>query len=215
MGLQQSKSDDEVSETVTTIKTHFGKMDVRIIGENNRKNTPVICLHEAKPSLVDEWVPTARELAKKNFVVAIPNFHSNEKTKPGMAFLGIHSTDVSTILMEYIMKCIFRSDKFVLMGKAWGGFMAMQHLRQHSDTVIKAVLQAPILNNKGKIAECAKGKVPLLLCWAENDAMSLYCDHERWLEAYGDLAELFSSETGGHSIIPEYIQPIITFLEKS
>lgn len=200
---------------IRTIQTHLGDMKVRIIGQLGDGKEPVVCLHGAKISLVEEWVPIASKLAEGNFVVCIINFHSNPKTVPSVLFGGIQPPDLSKIIIESVMKGIFNTDKIILMAKSWGGYMAGAHTAAHPETVSKLVLQAPAFTTVERVSNLAAATTaPLLLCWAKNDGMMSYSSSKLWMDAFGtERATLYTADTGGHAITDEYAAPIQEFLK--
>lgn len=216
MGNTDSVSEPQpVSGELRKISTHLGEMMVRIVGNLDKDYIPVVCLPGANAALFDEWVNVIQPISEKSYVFCIINFHSNANTKPGVIFGGIQPPDVSKIINEAILQEVFKKDKCVIMGKSWGGYMAVAHTSTHPSKVIKLVIQAPAFSTKERILALQATNVPTFLAWALDDSIMWYSRYmPLWKEVMGSNIETYTAEIGGHSLIQEYTTPILCFLQK-
>ena len=206
-------STSSVPGIVQEIDTHLGKVVIRIVGDNSPGKIPVICIPGLSASLVDEWTKVAVVLEKHGYVSAIIHFQSNPKTAPALIFGGIQHEDVSKIINEAVLKNVFNSEKAIILGKSWGGYMAFTHATNHPDKVIKLALQAPAFSNSERVAALRKTGIPTFLTWARDDPIVWYSTSKLWREEMGSDLTFYAAETGGHAVVHEYAEPILKFLQ--
>ena len=202
-------SEYPLSGILQDIDTHLGKITIRLIGDITRDKTPVICLPGINAALVDEWVRVAEHLSRHDHVVAIINFHSNSRTAPSS---GIQSEDISRIINEAVLQGVFHAEKGIIMGKSWGGHAAFAYTTNHPESVIKLVLVAPAYSNAPRVAALHQTGVHTFLAWTKDDPMIKYPTSEVWIENMGSDLVFYTAEKGGHTILDEYADPILHFL---
>jgi pimeloyl-ACP methyl ester carboxylesterase len=201
---------DSVPGELREVDSHLGKIEVRVLGDITPDNIPVVCFPGKIPALVDEWVAVADPLSKHGYAVAIVHFHSNPRTSPAS---GISPQDVANIINEAILGKLFHAQKAVILGKSWGGYMAMAYATSHPDKVIKLALQAPASCTKERIAYLHQAHVRTFLAWAKDDPSVGYATHGMFQEEFGAELTFYSAEKGGHRVIAEYAEPILQFLQ--
>ena len=106
---------------------------------------------EAKLS---EWDYIAELLGNNRFTALVINFFSNPKTYPGK----LKEYQFQEIVRESIIFNYFGSEKAIIMGKSWGGSMAIKFVLDNPQLTDKAVFIAAagaqetipnLLQNKG------------------------------------------------------------------
>jgi len=105
-----------------------------------------------------------------------------------------------------------RASQAVLMGKSWGGGIAIATALAHPERVERLVLTAPAYRETGRLDQLRQ---PVLLAWAEDDPVIPYQVAELYVEAVPDV-ELVTYPTGGHSAGPknaeDFAARVIAFL---
>ena len=88
-----------------------------------------------------------------------------------------------------------QKDTAVLMGKSWGGGVAVQTAVAYPERVNKLVLTAPALRDFDQLPRITQ---PVLLTWAENDPVIPVAIANNYVAAVPDI-EYIGYATGGHS----------------
>ncbi|NCF66488.1 MAG: alpha/beta fold hydrolase [Chloroflexi bacterium] len=83
----------------------------------------------------------------------------------------------------------------VLMGKSWGGGVAIKTALDYPERVSSLILTAPALRNFDQLSGLRQ---PVLLAWAEDDPVIPVAVAERYVKAIADV-KLITYPTGGHS----------------
>jgi pimeloyl-ACP methyl ester carboxylesterase len=103
----------------------------------------------------------------------------------------------------------------VLMGKSWGGGVAIKTALDHPSRVSRLILSAPALRNFDQLSGLRQ---PVLLAWAEDDPVIPVAMAERYVEMLSDV-QLLTYPTGGHSAAQknagEFSRRAIQFLHES
>ncbi len=86
-----------------------------------------------------------------------------------------------------------------LMGKSWGGAVALETALRHPEHVDRLILTAPAFGALGRLAGLRQ---PVLLAWAEDDPV-IPVARARQLEAAIPDCRLVVYPTGGHSAAPK------------
>lgn len=101
-----------------------------------------------------------------------------------------------------------------LMGKSWGGGVALQTALDYSTRVTKLILTAPAFRDFGRLGQLPQ---PVLLAWAEDDNV-IPMGHAREYTARIPDIRLETYESGGHSAAPknagDFAPKAIAFLEE-
>ncbi|CAJ1436570.1 unnamed protein product [Effrenium voratum] len=185
--------------------THLGEVEVQILGPEESEKPLILALHGMSSAdfILREWDAIASQLAGQGYRVALPNLHSNPKTAPKMLG-GVTETDAAQLLQMLVSE-LSPLRPIVLMGKSWGGATAAKFAHRHPDLVEKLVLVCPASTPPLDL------RLPLLLLWAEDDWVTWFRQGVRAYEECPQLT-LQSSKKGGHRILPEYWQPLQSFL---
>jgi pimeloyl-ACP methyl ester carboxylesterase len=88
-----------------------------------------------------------------------------------------------------------RKDRFVLMGKSWGGGVAIQTALDHADRVAGLILTAPAYLQFDRLGDIRQ---PVLLAWAKDDPVIPVRYATKFQASIPD-AEVVLYETGGHN----------------
>lgn len=91
------------------------------------------------------------------------------------------------------------AETVALMGKSWGGGIALSLALSRPKRVQKLILTAPAFRELDRLAELDQ---PVLLVWAKDDPVIPYDNAARFLAALPG-AQLVTYETGGHSAAPK------------
>ncbi len=83
----------------------------------------------------------------------------------------------------------------VLMGKSWGGGVAIQTALAYPDRITKLILTAPAYRYPHRLAELQQ---PVLLSWAEDDTVIPIRVADAYATAVSDIT-IIRYATGGHS----------------
>lgn len=86
-----------------------------------------------------------------------------------------------------------------LMGKSWGGGVALQTALDHPQRVTKLMLTAPAYRDFGRLEQLRQ---PVLLAWAKDDSVIPIGHAREYIERVPDI-RLERYERGGHSAAPE------------
>jgi pimeloyl-ACP methyl ester carboxylesterase len=107
-----------------------------------------------------------------------------------------------------------QKEKAVLMGKSWGGGVAVKTAVSHPQRISKLVLTAPALRNFDQLSQITQ---PVLLTWSEDDPVIPETVSEKYIENVREI-EYISYPTGGHSAAmknaEDFAPHVIEFLEK-
>jgi pimeloyl-ACP methyl ester carboxylesterase len=93
----------------------------------------------------------------------------------------------------------FNKDQAVIMGKSWGGGVALQCAMDHPSKVSKLILSAPAFRNLDSLKTLSQA---VLLVWAEDDQVIPYKYSAEFLERIPNI-EFISFKNGGHSAAPK------------
>lgn len=192
---------------------------------------PVVCLPGINAKLIDEWVPTAEALRKKGYHVIIINFQSNPNTAPALLFGGFSDENIQEFLREAVMRGYLRGQykDMIICGKSWGGKQAIQFAVSSPKLVRKLCLVAPATTDKTMITALGKplhspsegwtvpaqNYIPVLLAWAKDDRALWFNNIKFWTEEsclQPNQLKLVTAETGGHRVLPEFVDPIVSFV---
>ncbi|HSG17962.1 MAG TPA: alpha/beta fold hydrolase [Anaerolineae bacterium] len=102
-----------------------------------------------------------------------------------------------------------------LMGKSWGGGIALKVALDHPQRVKKLVLTAPAFREPKRLGALSQ---PVLMAWAEDDPVIPYQYASQFVDAIPNV-ELVTYPTGGHSAGPknagQFAPKVISFLGSS
>lgn len=185
-------------------KLSFGPLEGRVSGRPD--GMPAIVLHGMNPALdvVWEWerAGITTVLTGAGYKVIAPNFHSNSKLAPKV----IDFETFDRVMFE-LMSQLEVHEGFVLLGKSWGGAMAAQWATRNPHMVRQLVLCAPALRDE---AVAASLSMPTWLGWCRDDRL-IPIEKSKLFAGAAKLT-MYEAEKGGHTIVPEYAEPILSFL---
>jgi pimeloyl-ACP methyl ester carboxylesterase len=138
------------------------------------------------------WEPLMGPLANAGFCVVSVDMPGWGKSPALDAFPLAGSRAVSVVIdiLNGLQK-----ETAVLMGKSWGGGVAIKTALEYPDRVAGLILTAPALQNFAQLDELDKR---VLMAWAEDDPVIPIANAERYLAVLSDI-RLETYPTGGHS----------------
>ena len=184
-----------------------GGLEARAYGDSDAAQL-VVAVHGANPALVDEWASVAQAVGDLGgYHVLLVNFHSHKRTAPGHA----SAEDFSAAILS-ILKMLKRKS-LVLMGKSWGGKMAVRFAASHPQLVRRLVLSAPAVGSSAEEGEALRAlTMPVLLAWSEDDTVVPYSTHELFVQNVPHVRSV-AYPSGGHRINERLATDVVRFLE--
>jgi pimeloyl-ACP methyl ester carboxylesterase len=177
------------------IETSWGKVFAKSLGDQT--SPLVLALHGwSQRNGWHTWEPMMAPLAEAGLRVVsvdMPGWGRSEPVKTG-SLAGEEAVKVTEQLLDGLDE-----RQATLMGKSWGGGIALALALNHPDRVQKLLLTAPAYR---QIDALAKLRQPVLLAWAKDDPVIPYAYAEKFVEAIPDV-ELVTYDTGGHSAAPK------------
>jgi len=105
--------------------------------------------------------------------------------------------------------------RVILMGKSWGGGVALRTALDHPELVTKLVLSAPAFRDIDRLVDL---KPPVLLAWAEDDPVIPIRYSAEYERTVPDI-QLVRYEFGGHSAAAknagEFAPVVVDFLSRA
>lgn len=158
------------------------------------------------------WEPLIDPLAEAGYYVVsidIPGWGKSPAIDPA-PLTGPNAEKVVLELIEGLKR-----DSAVLMGKSWGGGIAVKLAVDKPNRVSHLILTAPALRNFDQLKSLRQ---PVLLAWAEDDPVIPFSYAERFI-SYVPQTIFISYPTGGHSAAPknagDFAGRAADFLKKS
>mgnify|MGYP001829195657 CR=1 FL=1 len=157
------------------------------------------------------WEALMRPLAAAGYCVVsvdMPGWGSSPALD-NLPLGGARAVSVITGILDGLQK-----ESAVLMGKSWGGGVAVATAAAHPERVDGLVLTAPALRDLDQMANVNQ---PVLLTWAEDDPVIPITMAGQVMAKTADI-EFVSYETGGHSAAQknaaDFAPRVIEFLNK-
>ncbi len=142
------------------------------------------------------WQPMMEPLSAAGFrVVCIDMPGWGRSASWGSGSLGAQEAIEALLAVMDSLK----SGSAVLMGKSWGGGIALTTALNHPTRVDKLILTAPAFRELDKLSALSQ---PVLMAWAEDDPVIPYQYTTFYLESAPDI-ELVTYASGGHSAGPK------------
>jgi pimeloyl-ACP methyl ester carboxylesterase len=138
------------------------------------------------------WEPLMEPLAAARFCVVsvdMPGWGSS----PALDAVPLAGSRAATVVIDVLDG--LQKETAVLMGKSWGGGVAIKTALEYPDRIAGLILTAPALQNFTQLDELDK---KVLLAWAEDDPVIPIANAERYLTALSDI-RLETYPNGGHS----------------
>ena len=154
------------------------------------------------------WQPLLRPLADAGFrAVSVDMPGWGRSVAASGPLRAQQAVDVVLALLDGL-----EVETATLMGKSWGGGVALKTALDHPQRVAKLILTAPAFRDFGRLAEVQQ---PVLLAWAEDDSVIPIHFAQEYVERVPTI-ELVTYETGGHSAAPknaeDFAPKVIEFL---
>lgn len=138
------------------------------------------------------WEPLMAPLAEAGYCVVSVDMPGWGQSAPldNLPLGGARAVQVVIDVLNGLQK-----ESAVLMGKSWGGGVAVQTAVAYPQRIEKLILTAPALRDTSQLAYVAQ---PVLLAWAEDDPVIPHAVAANYVDALADVT-LVSYPTGGHS----------------
>lgn len=94
------------------------------------------------------------------------------------------------------------AEKATLMGKSWGGGVALQVALDHPQRVERLILTAPAFRDFSRLGQL---QAPVLLAWAEDDPVIPIENAQKYIQNVPEI-EVVTYESGGHSAAPKNVE---------
>ncbi len=156
------------------------------------------------------WEPLIEPLATGGFRVVsvdMPGWGNSPAVGDGR-LSSEQAVDVVLALLDGL-----GAETAALMGKSWGGGVALRTALDYSKRITKLILSAPAFRDFGRLEHLPQ---PVLLAWAEDDDVIPIGHAETYTDHVPDI-RLETYESGGHSAAPEnaddFAPKVISFLK--
>jgi len=177
------------------IETTFGKVFAKGAGETAAPL--VLGIHGwSKRNGWHTWQPMMAPLAEAGFRVIsvdMPGWGQSTAVNDE-PLMGESAMNAALEILDGL-----EAETAVLMGKSWGGGIALRLALIHPGRVNKLILTAPAFREIDKLAAVNQ---PVLLAWSTDDPVIPYEYAEQFLNALPD-ARLETYSSGGHSAAPK------------
>ena len=157
------------------------------------------------------WEPLMKPLAEAGYCVVsvdMPGW-GDSPALDSLPLGGSRAVQVVIDILDGLQK-----STAVLMGKSWGGGVAVQTAVAYPSRISKLILTAPALRDLDQMAQIQQ---PVLLTWAEDDPVIPFVMSEPIIIALPDI-EFVPYPTGGHSAAQknavDFASKAIEFLAK-
>jgi pimeloyl-ACP methyl ester carboxylesterase len=142
------------------------------------------------------WEPLMQPLGDAGFCVVsvdMPGWGQSHAVD-ALPLIGERAAMVVLEIMDGLQKW-----EGVLMGKSWGGGVALSTALANPERIQKLILTAPIFPNIDQLSQLTQ---PVLLTWSKDDSMIPYETASQYVNAVPNI-NLITYETGGHSAAPK------------
>ena len=192
------------------LTTQFGTVYGKAAGQPG--NPVVLGIHGwSQRNGWHSWSPLLAPLAEAGFYavsVDMPGWGESTLVS-GEKLVGEKAVAAATAILATL-----HADTAILMGKSWGGGVALQLALTHPERITHLILTAPAY--QGDLATLAQLKQPVLLAWAEDDPVIPISFAERVAAAIPHCT-LITYPTGGHSAAmnntADFAPRAVTFLK--
>ena len=155
------------------------------------------------------WEPLMEPLADAGFCVVsvdMPGWGSS----PALDAVPLAGSRAASVVIDILNS--LQKETAVLMGKSWGGGVAIKTALEYPERITSLILTAPALQNFDQLDQLHQ---PVLMAWAEDDPVIPIINADRYLAAIPDI-QLVTYPTGGHSAAPknaaDFAPRVIEFL---
>jgi pimeloyl-ACP methyl ester carboxylesterase len=155
------------------------------------------------------WEPLMEPLGAAGFCIVsvdMPGWGQSPAID-GLPLMGERAAMVVLGIMDKLQK-----ETAVLLGKSWGGGVALTAALTSPNRIKKLILTAPAFRDLDQVRQLAQ---PVLLVWAKDDPVIPYDTASHYVNTIPTI-DLITYETGGHSAAPknakEFAPKAIEFL---
>jgi len=193
--MQPGPAEAEQTMEDLWIETDWGKVFARSIG---RPVDPlVLAIHGwSQRNGWHTWEPMMAPLAGAGLRVVSVDMPGWGRSVPVQAG-PLGNQEALAVAAQLLDK--LTTKQAILMGKSWGGGIALALALSSPGRVSKLLLTAPAYQ---QFDELAGLRQPVLLAWAEDDPVIPYAYAEKFVAAVPDI-RLISYRRGGHSAAPK------------
>jgi pimeloyl-ACP methyl ester carboxylesterase len=185
-----------VAQDVQTVNDVYIKMEVTsVYGKlaGNPADPLLLGLHGwSQRNGWHTWEPLMEPLAAAGFCVVsvdMPGWGSS----PALDAVPLVGSRAVTVVLDILDG--LQKEKAVLMGKSWGGGVAIKTALAQPKRISGLILTAPALQNFAQLHELQQ---PVLMTWAADDPVIPIANVERYQAALPGM-QLVTYDTGGHS----------------
>lgn len=144
------------------------------------------------------WEPLLTPLAEAGFCavsVDMPGW-GDSPAIDHLPLMGERAVDVVIEIMDKLMQ-----ETAVLMGKSWGGGIAINTALRYPDRIKKLILTAPAFRDFARLEDLTQ---PVQLVWAEDDTTIPISMAEEFTRTVPNI-QMITYPTGGHSAAPKNV----------
>ena len=156
------------------------------------------------------WQPLMRPLADAGFRIVSVDMPGWGRSRPLQS--EPPAADPAAAVLAILDA--LESETAVLMGKSWGGSVALDVALNHPARVSKLILTAPARLNLDGLAQLQQ---PVLLAWAQDDPVIPYQQAAKFVNVIPDI-QLETYPTGAHSAaqnnVADFAPKAIQFLKR-
>lgn len=145
------------------------------------------------------WKPLMEPLAQAGYRVVsvdMPGWGQSPALAAGKVS-GDEAVRVVLALLDGL-----EAEKATLMGKSWGGGVALQVALDHPQRVERLILTAPAFRDFSRLGQL---QAPVLLAWAEDDPVIPIENAQKYIQNVPEI-EVVTYESGGHSAAPKNVE---------
>lgn len=155
------------------------------------------------------WEPVMDPLADAGYFVVSVDMPGWGKS-PALNNTPLIGQKAASVIIDMLDE--LQKETAVLMGKSWGGGVAVTTAVDYPDRVSHLILTAPALRNPEHFSALQQ---PVLLAWSEDDPVIPFTNAKRFAAAIPNV-RLVAYPTGGHSAAPnnaaDFAQKAVDFL---
>lgn len=178
------------------VTTPYGCVFAKMMGDAERPF--ILCIHGwSKRNGWQTWEPLMAPLAQAGFRVVcvdMPGWGQSTTTIDG-PLVG----ETAVLAALAILDGLGVTRAAAIMGKSWGGGLALELALDYPERVDKLILTAPAFQQYSLLSDI---KQPVLLAWAKDDPIIPIRTADEYLCGLRHC-QLVEYETGGHSAAPK------------
>lgn len=180
------------------IETKFGKVHAKAAG--NQGKWLVLGLHGwSQRNGWHTWEPLMQPLANAGFDVVSVDMPGWGQSVPTQGQVKGKDAVSAVLDMLDVLQQVKEYEMCALMGKSWGGGLAIETALNNANRVHKLILTAPAFRDLERLPYLTQ---PVLLAWAEDDPVIPYTYSAQFAAAI-PTCQLETYPTGGHNAAPE------------